>query len=272
MSNLGKSVPSVPEEDGNNVSSACYKYDFVINNYTQEEVEKVKLFLLSEKCAKGGYGKEVGEKEGTPHLQGYVALKKKERKTGLAKVPGFERASFRKVRNEKALIEYIQKDGDCFTVGLPKPIKIIKNLYGWQKDIEDIYLGEPDERTVYWYWDTNGNIGKSALIKYMIVKYKVLFCSGGKHSDIMNLVFNQDMDTCRGVFFDIPRANKGHVSYASLECIKNGMICNTKYETGTKVFNAPHVFIFANFPPDKPEEMSFDRWNIVNIGDIFNCL
>jgi hypothetical protein len=40
------------------------------------------------------------------------------------------------------------------------------------------------------------------------------------------------------------------------------MICNTKYETGVKVFNSPHIFVFANFPPDKPDELSNDRWII----------
>ena len=105
-----------------------------------------------------------------------------------------------------------------------------------------------------------------SVIRYMIVKHKVLFCSGGKHSDIMNLVFNQNMDECKAVFFDIPRANKGHISYASLESIKNGMVCNTKYETGVKVFNSPHVFVFANFPPEEPGLLSSDRWDIVNLS------
>jgi hypothetical protein len=146
--------------------------------------------------------------------------------------------------------------------GFPKPIKIIENLYRWQMDIESIYDNEPDDRSVYWFWEAEGNIGKSAFIKYMIVKHKVLFCSGGKHNDIMNLVFNQDMNETKCVIFDIPRSHKGGISYASLESIKNGMICNTKYETGVKVFNSPHIFVFANFPPDKPDELSNDRWII----------
>ena len=75
------------------------------------------------------------------------------------------------------------------------------------------------------------------------------------------------MDECDCVMFDIPRAHGGSISYSSLESIKNGMVCNTKYETGVKVFNSPHVIIFANFPPDKPELLSDDRWNVVNIGD-----
>ena len=96
----------------------------------------------------------------------------------------------------------------------------------------------------------------------MIIKHKVLFCSGGKHSDIMNLVFNQDMDTCNCVMFVLPRTNKGQISYASLESIKNGMVCNTKYDTGVKIFNSPHVFVFANFPPDDESLLSGDRWHI----------
>ena len=103
----------------------------------------------------------------------------------------------------------------------------------------------------------------------MIVKHNILFCSGGKYTDIMNLVFNNDMDVCDCIMFDIPRANEGHISYASLESIKNGMVCNTKYETGTKIFNSPHLFIFANFPPDDVDMLSEDRWVIQDLSKGF---
>ena len=104
----------------------------------------------------------------------------------------------------------------------------------------------------------------------MIIKYGILFCSGGKYSDIMNLIFNQDMDACNCVMFDIPRANQGNISYSSLESIKNGMVCNTKYETGVKVFNSPHVFCFANFPPGDENMLSPDRWVIKNINELYS--
>lgn len=261
-----QSVPECSEGDGNNVSSPkikispCYKYDFVINNYTSEEVFQVKD-TIAKICKKGGFGFEVGE-QGTPHLQGYISLLKKERITGLAKKSGFERASFRKVRNEEALLNYIMKDGDTWTFGFPKPIKIIEELRPWQLRIKEIYDTEPDDRKVYWFWEDKGSIGKTAFIKYMVVKHKVLFCSGGKHSDIMNLVFNNNMDDCKGVFFNLPRANQGKISYASLESIKDGIVCNTKYETGVKCFNSPHLFVFANYPPDDVELLSPDRWVI----------
>jgi hypothetical protein len=116
---------------------------------------------------------------------------------------------------------YCSKDGKITKYGFPAEIKIIQNLYPYQKEIEDLCINtEPDGRTCHWYWENNGNVGKSS------------FC----------------MDECRTIIIDIPRANQGHVSYNAIECILNGMITNTKYETGVKVFNPPHVICFANFP------------------------
>jgi hypothetical protein len=260
-------VPTVPEGDGNNVTSpsAKYKYDFVINNWTQ--LEFTDLCQTLDKIAKKAVvGSEVGEK-GTPHLQGYISLHKKERIATLRVRPGLQRASFRKCRNEDALIEYCQKDGVVlYRKGFPLPVRVITELYPWQKEIESIYLTEPDTRSIYWFWEPKGNIGKSAFVKYMIVKYKALYCDGGKKSDLMNLVFNSNMDECKCVIWDLPRSTKGNISYATLECVKNGMVCNTKYETGMKVFNPPHIFVFANFPPDDVSQLSSDRWKIKRLA------
>lgn len=255
-------------ENGNNVLilppvNALYKYDFVINNYTESEIISLKL-SLAKLAKKAILGFEVGE-SGTPHIQGYLSLHRKLRITSLTKWAGLERASMRAVRNDLATQAYCRKDGKYWEHGYPKPIWIISELKPWQTDVLDLYLSPVNHRKIYWFWEPVGGIGKSAFIKFMIVKHSILFCSGGKHTDIMNLVFNQDMDSSRGVFFDIPRAHEGKISYSSLECIKNGMVCNTKYETGVKIFNSPHVFIFANFPPDDPEKMSSDRWVITEL-------
>jgi len=257
----------VPEEDGNKDSSSSsinplYKYDFVLNNYTIEECAKIKE-ILSKICKKWIIGYEIGE-SGTPHLQGYIHLLKKERKSTLNRKLG-NRMSIRACRNEPALMDYCKKDGNYETFGFPKPIKVIENLFPWQKDILDIFMTEPDDRTIYWFWDTKGNIGKSAFVKYMVIKHNVLFCNGGKHSDLINLVFNANMEDCKCIIWDLPRSTKGKVSYATLECVKNGMVCNTKYETGVKCFNAPHVFVFANYPPDDTSELSEDRWKILEL-------
>lgn len=258
------SDPSVPV-GGNTISpplnkiSPAIRWCFTLNNYTKEEEcsiinifrDKARMWIIGDECVS------------TPHLQGYVEFKTKCRPLCMfdTKRIHWEKAKGSKEDN----IKYCSKQNVLSSFGCPKPVKIISELYDWQKKIEEIYLTEPDDRKIYWYWEDEGNVGKSAFIKYMIVKHQILFCSGGKYSDIMNLVFNQDMDNCSCIMFDIPRANKGNISYASLESIKNGMVCNTKYETGVKVFNSPHVFVFANFLPDDIQQLSMDRWVITKL-------
>jgi len=264
---IKESVPIVPKEGNGNIghspqpSSPKYEYDFVLNNYTEDEVFQLKQ-VLTKICKKAVFGLEIGE-GGTPHIQGYINLIKKDRITGLInKHSCFAKCSFREARNSEALIKYCQKDGIVWLHGFPKPIKIIQDLYPWQKDIENLFFEEPDDRKIYWYWETKGRVGKSVFTKYMVVKHGCLFCDGGKKSDLVNLLFNTDMDKCKAVIWDLSREKKGNISYATLECFKNGLVCNTKFETGVKVFNSPHIFIFANFPPSNPELLSEDRWVI----------
>jgi len=233
------------------------RWCFTLNNWTKQESSSL-YSMLSTKAKFAIVGEETGE-QGTPHLQGYVEFKTKCRPKNLASSRiHWEKAKGSKIDN----INYCSKEKTAFSIGMPKPIKVIDTLRGWQADIEKITLSEPDERKIYWYWEDVGGVGKSVFAKYMVVKHKSLFCSGGKYSDIMNLVFNQDMENTRTVIFDIPRSHQGRISYASLESIKNGMVCNTKYETGVKLFNSPHVIIFANYPPEDPDSLSQDRWVI----------
>lgn len=271
---MTETVPIVPTSlvEGNTVTSTKKKqgpiakrWTWTLNNYTQNDIEELvpKFNTLGSKTFLAG--KEVGE-NGTPHLQGYIEFPDKIRPrlaVGNPRIHWGDKDGKPAKGTREDNIKYCSKDGDlAFSKGLPKKIKIISDLYPWQEEVLKIFHTEPDDRKIHWFWETKGNIGKTQFIKYMVVKYQVLFCCGGKYSDIMNLVFNQDMDSCHGVFFNIPRANQGHISYTSLESIKDGMVCNTKYETGVKIFNSPHIFIFANFPPDAPEKLSDDRWVI----------
>lgn len=220
---------------------------------------------LREICSKYILGKEICPSTGRKHLQAFITLKKPMRITELdiPYSPHLDAC----VANEEKNNKYCTKDKDFIKYGYPKPIKIIENLFDWQKKIERLTLQEPDDRSIYWFYDKIGNIGKSCFVKYLAVRHNALICQGGKVTDIMNLVFNTDMDVCRCVVFDIPRSNEGKVSYASLENIKNGMVCNTKYETGVKIFNSPHIICFANFYPESTEKLSADRWKILDLGD-----
>lgn len=242
--------------------SPAIRWCFTLNNYTTMDCSSIVL-KIQRCCRFGIVGKEIGE-SGTPHLQGYVEFEKKVRPISAFAI---KQIHWEKAKgNRQVNVNYCSKENEILIKhGFPDPIRIIEVLYAWQSKVEDLALSPPDDRKIYWYWEEKGNVGKSAFVKYMIVKHGALYCCGGKYSDIMNLVFNQDMDKCKCILFDIPRANKGNISYASLESIKNGLVCNTKYETGVKVFNSPHVIVFANFPPEDQDQLSEDRWVINNI-------
>lgn len=263
------------EEEGNTGTSSSKKQQPVRRKYycgTLFNYDTIGIVVIENRlqaiCEKYQYGYEICPSTGKPHLQIFLTLKKAMRITE-TKIPGNPKL-IPCLGTEEHNITYTSKDGKVVRWGYPKEIKIISELRPWQKNIEDIILTEPDERKIYWFWEEVGNIGKSALVKYLVVKYGCLFCQGGKESDIMNLVFNCNMDKSNCVIFDIPRSHKGNVSYSALENIKNGLVCNTKYETGVKVFNSPHIICFANYPPAKPEELSQDRWVVKYLGESYD--
>lgn len=261
MKDLGKKRQGV--EEGNTGTSSTQKqgirhtfYCFTLFNYEEIEIDLNRQLILL--CRKFLYGRELCPTTGKKHLQGFMALKKPMRITEL-KLVGKPHL-IPTIGSEEQNIKYCSKSGDI--VKYPAPINIISALRPWQSDIEQIFFQEPDDRKIYWFWESIGGIGKSSFVKYMVVRHGCLFCNGGKHADLINLVFNANMDNCRAIIWDLPRSTKGHISYNTLECIKNGLVCNTKYETGVKAFNPPHIFIFANYPPEEPDKLSADRWII----------
>jgi len=112
-----------------------------------------------------------------------------------------------------------------------------------------------------------GGVGKSQFAKYCVATQNCLFFEEGKKSDIMHLIFEAPEDRLECMIVDVPRDNGNNISYKAIESIKNGMIYSPKYEGGYKLFNSPHIFIFANVAPQM-ERLSNDRWVIKNIDEV----
>lgn len=262
---LNNPSPNTKTTDKPNQVPKRKNHFFTWNNYTEEQIGGL-LSFFDIHAIKYAFQEEIGPETGTPHLQGMVMFKDEKRSTVW---DPHSKGHWEKLKDTSG--KYQLKDesrkpeGRQWTKGFPKPIKIIQDLYPWQKKIEDIILSEPDDRTVHWYWEATGKVGKSAFVKYCVVKHKVLFCDGGKKADLVNLVFNQNMDETTCVMWDLPRVNKSNISYSTIESVKNGMVCNTKFETGVKIFNSPHIIIFANYPPLDMEGLSLDRWIITEL-------
>lgn len=214
------------------------------------------------------FQEEQGKEGETPHLQGVISCKYQMRTSsfGLPKQIHWE-----KCRNICDAYKYCTKDDTrngrrlCFNYRPIREIQLIEPTRSYQRFVLHILDGKPSPRSIYWFYERNGGVGKSSFCKYLVAKRNALFIDEGKKSDLVNLLYKSDMDKHDCVVVDIPRSQRNSCSYKTLESIKNGMICNTKYETGFKLFNSPHLIVFANFPPDWEENLSRDRMVVLKI-------
>lgn len=244
--------------------SARKHHFFTYNNYDSSIVPTM-ITLFNDICEKYAFQEETGE-SGTKHLQGVLTLKTKMRDTafGLPKEIHWENP-----KDIEAAYTYCMKDetrtGQRWTRGVKLPYHFkLKTMRPWQQQVMDIIAQPPDDRSIHWFWEEHGNTGKSVLVKHLVVNNNAIFIAGGKQSDIINVIFNSNMHDSRIVCIDIPRNQANHISYSAIESIKNGLICNTKYETGFVAFDPPHIIVFANCPPNE-DCLSADRWKITQI-------
>lgn len=136
-------------------------------------------------------------------------------------------------------------------------------LRDWQQRLVEIALGPIDERAIHFVVDIDGNSGKSYLASYCEAKLDriVQVMKPGKLAD-MAYEYREDTQV---FILDCPRAKQGdYIQYDFLESLKDGRLFSCKYESRTKRFIPPHVFVFMNQSPDM-EKLSVDRYCFVPI-------
>lgn len=242
----------------------CKHWCFTWNNYNIDEIVPMES-RFKQICEKYCFQEETAD-SGTKHLQGTLTLKKKMRWTEfkLSKEIHWE-----PTRNLKAAELYCQKEntrsGKQYKFGYPIELKLINELRPWQQSIVDLSLDEPNDRTINWIYDPEGNMGKTVFSKYMFSKHDAIIATGGGVKDIACLIAGlvkngRDLNKKTTFIFNFPRSTD-NVSYPAIESVKDGLMTSTKYESSTLVFNCPHVFIFSNEPPET-NKLTKDRWNI----------
>jgi len=262
-----KLVPIVPIGGSGNTKQIppSKHWVFTLNNHNSSDIDDL---MNNSSVKRLSMQEETGE-SGTPHLQGYIEFVKKVRPKSVFK---HLKPHWEKCRNIKSSIEYTQKvesrTGKQYLKGIRKvrQIKVLSEiqLYDWQREITDITNEEPDDRTIHWYWESIGNVGKSALVKYLVVKHGALLISG-KSTDIKYQIANiKNQEYPDIILYDIPRCSRDYVNYKALEEIKNGLFCSSKYESQMVIMPVPHIICFANFEPNI-DTMSIDRWKISEI-------
>lgn len=254
------------EEVGNTKTTSRSRHWMItINNPLDIDVTHI-----TQQFDKYVYQFEKGEKCGTEHIQLYGYYKNARSFTSVKKV--FERAHIEVCKSPKEAVKYCQKDDTRlkgpFIKGFAQPVKVIETLRPWQANILSIIKEIPDDRTINWIVDEEGNKGKTALCKYIVKNYNALYMTGrAKDSKYLISKYFEGDEVRKNdliCLFDYTRSVEGYVSYQGLEEIKNGIFMNSKYECNMCIFNCPHVIVFANFEPDQ-EMLSKDRWNIIHL-------
>ncbi|ABU48443.1 putative replication-associated protein [Swan circovirus] len=95
------------------------RWVFTINNPTFEDYVSVIEFCTAENCKFAIVGEEKGEKEGTPHLQGFLSLRKNARAAALEENLGGRAWLSRAVGSDEENEEYCSKETTYLRVGTP---------------------------------------------------------------------------------------------------------------------------------------------------------
>lgn len=245
---------------------------FTWNNYPADARE-----ILSSKSSK--YKRivcqcEIAPTTGTPHVQGYIEFKEKVRPMSV--FPDIT-IRWKKCYSIEGGSNYCLKDDtrdpDGWELCIPRrkaPLRLMKpeQFTDWMKEIHDLILVDNDDyRTMLWFWEEVGGVGKTEFIKYMAATYgdDVVVCRTAKSSDILTCA----TDEARMYLFDFPRdAEVGFSPWNAIEQIKDGFVTDGKLKKTARrlIFNRPYVIIFANWPPPPPVPLSADKLRVRYIG------
>lgn len=249
-------------------NSEVKQYCFTYNNYTVENVNKLKHTLNT--LGKWIFGYEVGA-SGTPHLQGYINLNSKKTLQSLKNHIGIDAIHYEKCKgSQKQNVDYCSKEGNYESNFVPQPfIQEIEKLYDWQIDINNILNQEPDNRSLYYFFESEGCKGKTTYQKYVFTHFKKCIVLSGKGSDMKNGIvtyLDKNNELPQIVLINIPRESFDFVSWTGIEEVKDMFFYSGKYEGGMICGKCPHVLIFANEPPPI-KKVSADRWKVFELID-----
>lgn len=262
----GNTVPApVPKPPKFSRGSYAKHWMFTLNNWTSDEwTQWNQLFNNLGIVDQYVCGKETGD-QGTPHLQGYIKFQRRQRLVSIQRLFGV-RAHWEVAKRPDIAIDYCSKDGDFVSnIPIKKPISVQEPTRDWQRRLREKLERDPDHRTIFWYWDAIGNVGKTSFSKWAAVRLGAVVL-GGKKGDIFHAIAKlvEKDQAPNVVIFDVPRQMMDFCPYAALEKVKDGLFYSGKYEGTMCVFNSPHVVVFANQPPDRAK-LSADRWVIKEI-------
>lgn len=138
--------------------------------------------------------------------------------------------------------------------------------FPWQAELADAITHTPVPRRISWWWEAQGNVGKSYMARHLALHCDGVVCTAMKKADLLHLL-TKNLSGARCVVFDLTRTTEDgsvNVVYEVLEQLSNGYICSGKYDSTNLWVQPLHLVVFANFAPDR-STMSADRWDVHQI-------
>jgi hypothetical protein len=267
---------SINEEGNENSSSALSKkgkrqilskyWCSGIFNHSVDEISK--MMLKHKHFEKGILGEELCPKTGNKHLQCFFAFSKAIRpieafkaiKTKWIKCNGDE------CQNER----YCRKEGTFHKIG-----EYFKS--DWKITFEDLREEQKQmvteilvpvcpkfNRQVLWYYEVNGEYGKTITYTYLCDNHKCLIV-GGKEADMKFALVNyiKENGNPKIIIVNLEKS-KSCISYTGLEALLDGIFFSSKYESGMVRFPRCRVAVFANIAP-RLDKMGKNRFVVKNL-------
>lgn len=247
-------------------------YSFTWNNYTEEDEKYIQEQLFYRYLT---YGREIGPIKKTKHLEGFVYFTNSK---SWQQVRTLFKDHHVKTCNEiNVRIKYCHKDGDIVEIGErphqgkkkeEKPEHTWKTLeydklYKWQKKVVDICKEEPDDKTIYWFWEAKGGAGKTQLVKYIMKEFPTAeYCCATKSADILTMANYEK----KIYLLNFARSQENFAPWIAIEQLKDGLISDSKLKKKCNniIMDSPHIIVFANWPP-ATHTISTYKWNITKI-------
>lgn len=258
--------------------------EWISGSVDQQNIDPPELLeILKGVFVKGSINYEMG-KGGQKHFQCTVIMKYPKRKRASwvqdLLTDNYPELQFpvldycKKCRNKWASDNYTQKSetamcdpwvwGDSESRDLK--LEDLPEEYPWQDKIVKRY--EPEAPTfnadIHWYYDEEGQIGKTMTGRFLVMKQGFYILSGGKEK-MRHLAAKHP---ARGYIFNITRDEEDKLSYAGLEQVSDQMFADTfgSEMSGMIVRRGAHVVVFANFSPNY-EKLSRQRWKVWRLRD-----
>lgn len=140
-------------------------------------------------------------------------------------------------------------------------------LFEWQQSLNDLLEAPPNDRTIYFVVDHQGNQGKTWFAKQYVKSHvDSQYMEPGKKADMAYAL----QENIRVLFLNVTRTSdsdktdKHEYLYSFIEAVKDGMVFSPKYESRTKFLGKVHVVVMMNKEPNR-DLLSHDRYHIIDI-------